>query len=394
MKRSPPRLVTVLVPAHNGWGRGIIEGIVAHAVTTGWLVHVEPEGERRPLPADWVGDGIIARVSNAAVGRRLMRRRVPVVNVSAIELAGVSLPRVANDLEAAGALAAEHLLDRGFRHFAYVGGPRRSDVCRQRRGFMATLGCRGFACQVRHVPEHPTPESTAGPLAAWLESLPRPLAVCTRTHLQGRAVLDACRQAGLLVPEDVAVLAGDDDPLLCAHATPSLSAIDISTRRIGLAAAARLERLMRGGRQSADTSLVPPVGVVTRQSTDALAVPDAELARALRQIRERACDAIHVDDIVRGVALSRRQLERGFRDLLGRTPAEEIRRMRIARARQLLATSELPVAHVARACGFTSAAYLATAFRRACGISPLAFRRMGGVDLACRASVSSPQDSR
>ena len=140
----------------------------------------------------------------------------------------------------------------------------------------------------------------------------------------------ACRQAGLLVPEEVAVLAGDNDPLLCAHAAPSLSAIDISTRRIGLAAAARLECLLRGGRQPADTTLVPPVGVVTRQSTDALAGPDAELARALRQIRQRACEAIHVDNIVRDVALSRRQLERAFRDLLGRTPAEEIRRVGIA----------------------------------------------------------------
>lgn len=375
MKRSPPRSVTVLVPAHNGWGRGIIEGVVAHAAAAGWLVHVEPEGERRPLPADWAGDGIIARVSTRAIGRRLARLRVPVVNVSAIELAGVSLPRVANDLEAAGALAAEHLLDRGFRHFAYVGGPRRSDVCRQRRGFSAALDRRGFACHIRQVPEHPAPEATAGPLAAWLVSLPRPLAVCTRTHLHGRAVLDACRQAGIRVPEEVAVLAGDDDPLLCPHATPPLSAIDISTRRIGLAAAAQLERLMRSGRQPADTTLVPPVGVVTRQSTDVLAVPDGELARALVQIRQRACETIHVDDIVRDVALSRRQLERGFRDLLGRTPAEEIRRVRIARARQLLATTELPVSHVARACGFTSAAYLATAFRRACGMTPLEFRR-------------------
>ena len=375
-QRPSPRRVTVLVPAHNGWGRGIIEGVVAHAAASpGWLVHVEPEGERRPLPADWTGDGIIARVSTRAVQRRLERLGVPVVNVSAIELAGVALPRVANDLEAAGALAAEHLLDRGFRHFAYVGGPRRSDVCRQRRGFITALARRGLTCRVREVPAHPAPEPKPGALAAWLAALPRPLAVCTRTHLQGRAVLDACRQAGLLVPDEVAVLAGDDDPLLCQHATPPLSALDISTRRIGLVAAALLERLMLGGMRRAKPTLVPPLGVVTRQSTDALAVTDHELAKALRQIRNRACEAIHVDDVVRGLALSRRQLERGFRDLLGRTPAEEIRRVRIERARQLLATTDIPVAHVARACGFTSAAYLATAFRRGCGTTPLEFRR-------------------
>ncbi len=374
--------MTVLVPAHNGWGRGIIEGIVAHASAAGgWRVHVEPEGERRPLPIDWTGDGIIARVSTRAVQRRLARLRVPVVNVSAIELAGVALPRVANDLEVAGSLAAEHLLDRGFRHFAYVGGPRRSDVCRQRRGFVAALARRGLTCQLRLVPEHPAPESKPGALAAWLAALPRPLAVFTRTHLQGRAVLDACRQAGLLVPDEVAVLAGDDDPLLCQHASPPLSALDISTRRIGLVAAALLEQLMQSGRRRCQTTLVRPVGVVTRQSTDALAVPDVELAKALRQIHARACEAIHVADIVRGVALSRRQLERGFCDLLGRTPAEEIRRVRIARARQLLATTDVPVAHVARAAGFTSAAYLATAFRHACGMTPLEFRR------GCRAGV-------
>ena len=376
MKKLTQRRVTVLVPAFNGWGRGIIEGIAAYGVDCGaWQIHVEPQGEHRPLPSDWVGDGIIARVSTAAVHRRLMRFRVPIVNVSAIELPGVDLPRIANDLERAGILAAEHLLERGFQHYAYVGGPQRSDVAGQRRGFCKTLRQRGFSCHVRGIAEHPVPEVKASALAIWIASLPRPLAVLARTHLQGRAVLDACRLARLQVPEDVAVLAGDDDPLLCEHCVPPLSAVDIATRQIGRAAATLLDSLMSGGPPAAAATLIPPVSIVARQSTEVLAVPDPELAKALGRIRQLACASIHVDDIVRSVAMSRRQLERGFRRLLGRTPAEEIRRLRIARARHLLASTDMPIAKVARACGFASAGYLSTAFRRTFGMSPLEFRR-------------------
>jgi len=135
-----------------------------------------------------------------------------------------------------------------------------------------------------------------------------------------------------------------------------------------------LDGLMRGRPANGSVVAVPPAGVVTRQSTDTLAVHEPDLVLAIGYIREHATRNIHVDDVLEVVPTSRRRLERLFHDFLGRSPAEEIRRVRIERARQLLATTDLAIARVARACGFASGEYLATVFRQETGTTPLKFR--------------------
>jgi LacI family transcriptional regulator len=373
---SNPR-VTVLVPASIGWGRGIIRGVAAYANRHGpWHLHVEPDGERRLPPAGWQGDGVIARVSTPAVAAALRRLRVPVVNVSGIDLGPptAGIPRVAIDLVASARLAAEHLLERGFRHFAYVGLPRLAYVREHQQAFARTLAAAGHACQVH------APGGSAGSagrtarLARWLESLPKPVGILAWATSEGRTVLDTCRRAGLLVPEDVAVLCGNDDQLLCETCATPMSAIAAATEQIGEQAAELLDTLMQGRRPRAAAVLVPPAGVVTRQSTDTLAVHEPDLVLAIGYIREHATKGIHVDDILKVVPSSRRRLERLFHDLLGRSPAEEIRRVRIERARHLLATTDLSIPRVAAASGFGTGEYLATVFRQATGTSPLKYR--------------------
>jgi LacI family transcriptional regulator len=369
--------VTVLVPASIGWGRGIIRGITAYANRHGpWHLHVEPDGERRLPAAGWQGDGIIARISTPAVATSLRRLRVPVVNVSGINLgrrtAGV--PRVCIDLTASARFAAEHLLERGFRNFGYVGLPRLGYVREHRQAFAATLAAAGYGCDVHALTGGVEATGQMTRLAQWLVGLPKPVGVLTWATPQGRAVIDTCRRRGLLVPEDVAVLCGNDDPLLCDTSLPPLSGIAAASEQIGEQAAELLDELMRGRPATGNVVAVPPAGVVTRQSTDTLAVHEPDLVLAIGYIREHATRNIHVDDVLEVVPTSRRRLERLFHDFLGRSPAEEIRRVRIERARQLLATTDLAIARVARACGFASGEYLATVFRQETGTTPLKFR--------------------
>lgn len=374
---SFPR-VTVLVPAFTGWGRGIIKGVAAYANQHGpWLLNVEPEGERRPLPHGWRGDGIIARVSTPRTAAMLLEYGVPLVNVSSIALSGAaaSVPRVCNDVAAGGRIAAEHLLERGFRNFAYVGLQKLSYVQQHREAFDAALRKKGFTCgHVLAIGDHPDVAGRAAALVEWLEKLPKPVGVLTWNNAQGRAVIHAARIAELLVPEEVAILSGNDDPLLCESCVPQLSAIGVAAERIGEQAAEILGMLMQGRPAPKEPLTVLPIGVVARQSTDLMLVNNPDLLQALAYIREHATEMIQVEDILRAVPIARRSLERFFRESLGRSPAEEIRRVRLERAKQLLATTDLPVPKVAKASGFGTGEYLATLLRKTIGMTPLKYR--------------------
>lgn len=375
MSRCPQ--VTVLVPAVSGWGRSIIKGVAAFANRHGpWHLHVEPEGERRLLPHGWQGDGVIARLSTPAVARAVLGLGVPVVNVSGIFLEGpaAKLPRVCNDRGASGSMAARHLIDRGFRNFGYVGLPTLAYVREHQEAFAAALDRAGFACHAHALGRGLEKTGRPSRLIAWLEGLPKPVGILTWSNVQGRAVIDACRRAEILVPEDVAVLSGDDDQLLCESCFPQLSAIAVAAERIGEQAAELLQLLIERRPLPPTPILVPPIGIITRQSTDTLAVDNPDLVRAIGYIREHATRNIHVEDVLAAVPLSRRSLERIFQDSLGRSPAQEIRRVRIERAKQLLATTDLPIPKVATASGFGTGEYLATIFRQATGMTPLKYR--------------------
>lgn len=384
MIKSKTPHVAVLVDTATGWGRRLVEGIVNYGRSRGpWYLWIKSGGQQAPLwlPPGWHGDGIIARVGTPAAARHVAAARVPVVNISAIEIPGVEFPRVATDLAAAGRLAAGHLLDRGFQHFAYYGLEHRGYVDRHYRGFAEAVS---GVC--RECPFYGTTfEAGAGArtawhtrqqgLVRWLKKLPKPVAIVTWITEQGREVINACRRAGLLVPEQVAVLAADNDELLCEACVPSLSGIALTSERIGHEAAAMLDRLMRGARPRKRPLLIAPTGVVARQSTDTLAVDDPDLAAALAFIRSHATDPIQVGDVLRAVAVSRRWLERRFREVLGRGPGAEIRRVRLARAKMLLAETEMPVPQVAARSGFGSREYLANVFKSQTGLSPRQYRR-------------------
>jgi len=343
---------------------------------------IKSGGQDTPLwlPPGWRGDGIIARIGTQAAARRVRATGVPVVNISAIQLPGVDFPRVATDLPAAGRLAAEHLLDRGFVHFAYYGLAHRPYVDRHYDGFADAVSAVCDDCPFYGT----TLDSGAGArtawssrqrgLSRWLKTLSRPVAIVTWTTELGRELIHACRREGLLVPEQVAVLAADNDELLCEACSPSLSGIALTSERIGFEAAKLLDRLMHGGRPPKSPRFLKPTGVLARQSTDTLAVDDPDLARAVAFIRSHATDPIQVQDVLREVPVSRRWLERRFREVLARGPAAEIRRVRLERAKHLLAETDTPVPEVARRAGFGSREYLAAVFKSELDLTPRQYR--------------------
>lgn len=379
LRIEPPR-VAVLVDTATGWGRQLIRGIFNYARKHGpWHLLIEPHGqdERMRLPTGWVGDGVIARVSTHRLAQSLTTVGVPVVNVSAIELRGVDLPRVAGRPEASGCLAGDHFLERGLRSFAYVGLLRLAYVQHHYHAFANRVskigaGCRVFESEGASLGNWPACQKE---LVQWLKSLPRSVGILTWNATAGRRVIDACRFAGLAVPEQVAVLAGDDDELLCETCSPPLSGIAVPAQQIGYEAAALLSRLIRRQRPPKKPIFIDPTGIVARQSTDTLAIDDPDLVQAVRFIREHAGLPIRVEDVLEAVPFSRRELEMRFQQVLGCSPAAEIRRVRLNQARHLLTQTDMPIPAVAAASGFGSPEYLAFAFKQDSGLTPLQYRR-------------------
>jgi len=372
--------VAVLVDTATNWGRQLIRGILSDSGTHGrWRLWLQPHGQAESLrlPAGWTGDGVIARISTEAMATRLASLRVPVVNVSAIEIRGAGFPRVTTDLHASARLAVEHFLDRGLRHFGYFGLPDLDYVARHYGAFTAILEEAGYPCSV-FLRGRGTQPSGPGRrrrtnLREWLRERPKPVGIFTWS-LEGLAVLDACHAAGLHVPEEVAILNGVEDELICPAVHPPLSGIAGPSEQIGREAAALLHRLIQGQAPPDGPILLRPSYVVSRQSTDLLAIDDPELVAAIRFIRAHAAAPIQVESILREVPLSRRTLERKFLDVLGRSPAAEIRRVHLDRARQLLAETRLPIPAVAASSGFGSSEYLAYVFKAETGLTPLQYR--------------------
>jgi LacI family transcriptional regulator len=378
-----PLLHIGLVFDYNlAYPRGVLRGVKRFAETRPHWILVPLDTERltgRALQAVRP-DALIALVISEALAEALRAPGCPVVNVASV-LADEPFPRVGVNHRQVGELAARHLRERGFRHFGFVGHPNHSYSTEREAGFRRGLapGTHSLACY--H--ERPAPSYRQRGrllvlnegLKRWLMALPKPAGVFACHDVWGLQVVEACRVTGLWVPEEVAVIGVDNDDLLCELARPSLSSIVVPAERIGYEAAALLERLLQGAKAPRKPHLIPPAGVVTRQSSDVLAGADAEVTAAARFIRDHAHQLLSVEDVLRAVPVSRRSLERRFRALLERGLGEEIRRVHLERAKDLLATTALSIAEVAEQSGFASVHYLSRVFRRETGITPTAHRR-------------------
>jgi LacI family transcriptional regulator len=371
--------IALLIDTSTSWGAWIVQGVVRYAERHGqWLFALAPHGKNEVLRLAEAGpvNGVIARVTNRGLADQIARSRLPAVNVSWLRYGVQSIPQcTADGLQAAG-MAARFFLDRGYRHFAYYGPggrPREAEDCPAEFGRLVATAGATFAA--RRAKPGQSWWRRCHELAGWLAARPRPLAVFTFDAVHGWLVTEACLLAGLRVPEEVAVLAGDHDELMASIAAPRLSTIDPAPRRVGYEAAELLHRLLLGERRPTAPVLVPPAGVVERRSTDSLAVEDETVAAAVRHIREHACEALRVGDVAAHVSVARRTLEVAFRGLLGRSPAAEIRRVRLEHARRLVAHGDLPLAEIARRCGFGHVESFTRAFRRAFGQPPAAYRR-------------------
>jgi LacI family transcriptional regulator len=374
--------VALIVETSKGFGRGLLLGIARYVRThEPWSIYVDERSTGDPPPGwlrRWRGQGLIVRAHTPSVLRAVRALGVPVVHTLRQPADNVT-PAVYSDDAAIARAVAAYLLERQFRNFAFVGvdGARWSRLRSQ--AFVAALAADGRRTAVYEPLSRrrfrASWEGGQDDLAEWIKQLPKPVGVMAAHDLRALCVLDACRRNHFDVPEQVAVVGVDNDEVLCELADPPLTSVAHQIDRLGYEAGALLERAMRGEPPPEAPLLLPPLEIVSRRSTDAVAINDSNVAAALRFIRERACGGVQVEQVCRHVGISRRALERGFARFFQSTPHEQILQVRIRRVQELLAHTDEPLEAIAKKSGFARAAYLSVCFRRETGQTPGEYRR-------------------
>ena len=392
----------------TGHGRAVLQGIARYAHVHGaWdLINdtwrVGTPGIIGALPG--IDGSIISGTVTASQARGLRRLAGPVV----LTLCGPEdrgLPCVVDDKDLIARTAVEHLASLHMRRVGFVdhhgGGSARSDAF-GRAAREAGLECFHFPPDGGPIPTGP---DGLRQTVEWAASLPKPIGVFAFHTQRAREFAVACSIAAVQVPEEIAVLGFGGDELLCGIAEPPLSSIDPDGERIGFEAARMLDDLMHGRPLAERRIVVPPAGVIRRRSSDVFTTDDPLVRNALHDIHREACDGLTVQDLVEASGLSRRAFEYRFRRVVGRTPHDELRRIRLATAQQLLRTTRLPLIDVAMRCGFAHGGALIVAFGKPSARPPapsgsevLLSRPAGGggyqtaASVSCRCSVKPPSE--
>ncbi len=382
--------IALLVETARGFGRNFLLGVARYSRLHGpWSFHITPGDFKQAVPKmkQWGGTGIIARIANDRIAQAVIAADVPTIALGLTDeqmLPGNPLSKfseISSDPNEIARLAAEHFLERRLAQFAYVGNAEGAWARRRETAFKKYLEQRGLSPHIYPIPKRPQDriwEREQSLMARWISKLPTPIGLFACDDDRGREVLEVCGLAGLHVPEDVAVIGVDNDEVFCELSDPPLSSIALNAETAGYRAAALLDDLMRGRVRKRQQIIVEAVRVVTRRSTDIVAVEDEDIATALQFIRHEQGCGISVDDVVERVALSRRNLEKRFRKAIGRSILDEIQLVRLERAKRLLVETSYPISKVAEVAGFGSAGYFIQFFQKQVGKTPRKYR----VDLA------------
>jgi LacI family transcriptional regulator len=379
--------VALIYDATHAHDLKVMTGVAEYLHESGnYNVYIERntlKDQRLPSLRSWDGDGIIANFDHPTVARAVTYSRLPAVAFGGGHgwyVRGSSIPYFSTNHTMVASMAADHLLTRRLRHFGYCGYVR--DAINgwseeREKAFVQYLRKQGFPCHV-YRPHHKTVQrwtSLQRALGKWLTYLPKPVGVMAADDDRAHHVLEACRTVGLRVPEDVAVIGVNNDELLCKLTSPSLSSVEKGAKQMGYEAAALLERLMRGKKLRQRRFVFNPMGIVTRQSTDILAVDDPIVAKAMRFIFGHAVEGIKVPNVVAEVAISRTGLETRFIKSMGRTLHTAIRQVQLDRARLLILSTNLPLKQITAKAGFRSPQHMATLFRKVFHQSPGSYRK-------------------
>lgn len=383
----PPR-VALIVETSTLFGRRLMSGIAQYIrETRPWSIHFNERSVGETSPSwigSWRGDGIITRVASPEIRNAIRDKSIPVVDLNE-QLSGMGIPLISNDHAAIGRRAADHLLERGFQHFAFIGfsGHKWSDG--RRDAFIQRVSAKNYPCDVyadkpvsvKHLHKWIW-QTELDRVADWVASLPKPIGIMACTDFRGVQLLNACRQAKVAVPEQAAVVAVGADDVACQFADPPLSSVVLNGWKMGYEAASLLDRMMRGQAAPESEMLVSPLDIFVRRSSDVMAISDPLVAKAVNFIRENVRMGINVETVLRHLGVARTTLQNHFRSAINRSVHDVLIEARLSCVKELLIETSLPIAEISALCGFQHPEYMSAALKKQTGLPPARYRQQHG----------------
>ena len=372
--------IVLLVETSREFGRQLIIGIARYSRLHGpWFFYKEQMGLKSSIPnlTSWKPDGIIMR--DSLIKNELIELKIPTILVQHDSSIPKNLPVVKTDSASIAKMASEHFIERGFKNFAFCGFDNYEWSNHRKNYFYQYNSEAGFETHVYSLPENLKIndwENEQRHVCDWLNTVPKPVGLLACNDDRGQHILEVCKRLGFKVPEDVAVIGVDNDPMICEIGDPPLTSIALNVESAGYEAAKLLDQMINNQKIEGKEILVSPIHIVQRQSTDLLAINDSEVVTAIRFIKEKAKDKILINDVVKMTRISRRTLEQRFKKIIHRSIYDVIRQVRVELIAKLLIETDYPISHISSLINFTDIEHISRYFKKEKGIGLREFRKL------------------
>ncbi|MCX7797167.1 MAG: DNA-binding transcriptional regulator [Melioribacter sp.] len=371
--------IVLLLETSRAFGRQLIIGITRYAKLHGpWSFYKEPIDLKSSVPhlTNWNPDGIIMR--DTLISKELLKLKRPTILAIHDSKYPQNLPVIKTDSVAIGKMAAEHFIEKGFKNFAYCGFDDYDWSEGRKIYYKKFLDEAGYKIHIYTSQSKKKLywKNEQQNLINWIKSLPKPIGIFACNDDRGQHILEVCKIMGLKVPDDIAVIGVDNDPIVCELSDPPLTSIALDVEAAGFQAAKLIDYMIDKKKLTGGHILVSPTHIVQRQSTDIVAVEDHEVAKAIKYIKENVRSKLLVDDVVKATCLSRRTLERRFKQILRRTIYSQIQHTRIELISKFLIETDLPISQIASLFSFTDAEHISRYFKREKGMGLREFRKI------------------
>lgn len=381
MPEKSLKRVAILVETTRSYTRDLLAGVSRYLDAHGpWSTFLELRAFESSLPPwldGWDGDGILMRTHSAEMAQAIASTGVPAVELRSTNYRD-DIPFVGMDNALIGESVADHFLNHGYRRFAAYTLDTEAFFRERVRNFVTRIEKQNHPCELLPAQSESSPgdwEAHQHELITWLESLRKPVGIFATNDQLAVRLIDACRRAGISVPEEIAVVGCENEITLCEFSSPTLTSVRFDGHAVGYRAAGILDRLMQGKAFSTKEVLIPPRGIEVRASSDEFVLEDPLVLRAVRHIRDYAFTGIKVADICAFTNVSRSTLERRMKQAIGRGTKAEILRVRFREVNRLLRNTNLTIDAIADVTGFSHTHYLQTTYRERYNMTPGQYRR-------------------
>lgn len=371
--------IVLLIETSRAFGRGLIMGIAQYSKIHGpWSFYKEPIDLKSTIPhlTGWKPDGIIMR--DSLITRELLGLKIPTILAIHDSSYPKDLPAIKTDSQSIAKLASDHLIEKGLKNLAFFGFEN-YDWLKERRFYFSRFNTEaGYKTHI-YIPRRKIKkdewESEQQEVSDWVNDLPKPVGIFACNDDHGQHILEVCKLINLKVPEDVAVIGVDNDPIICDISDPPLTSIKLNVEAAGYESAKLIDNMIDTKKLSGKHIMVLPSYIVQRQSTDILAVKDIDVSKAIQFIKKNAKNKICVEDVVKATIINRRVLERRFKTAIHRSIYDEIQNIRVELIAKLLIETDLSISQITSYFNFTDAEHISRYFKRKKGIGLREFRK-------------------